>query len=148
MNNPEQRQQKLIELYCLLVKRRKAEQAYDRAQWKVSYYRKAKTSKAYKNEPIKLAKKIEQVRLYALQMQKQLVEVKQRDSISMINTKNNLLASFLYGANGRITGIWLPDIDNKSKKGIELDMDRIFEIVDQHEADTSLTKALEDNNES
>lgn len=137
-------QQGLIELCCLVVERHNAEQAFDRAQWNVSYYRKpkVKASKVW-SDPIKLSKKLEQVQLKALQKQKQLVEIQKCLNEPITKARWDIFASFRY-ENGRVSSIWLPDTENVC--GITLEMDKIIKMVDQYEANTILTKALEDDN--
>ncbi len=145
------RQQQLIELCCLIVERHKVEQAWNRAQWKLSYYRKVKTkhdnSLSNQEQVFLDKKKIEKAQLWALQRQKELVEIQKRLNKPILIAKSDLFASFLYDNDGRVNGIWLPDIENRSDDGIELNMKKIVEMVDQYEADTILTTALEDNTE-
>jgi CRISPR/Cas system CMR-associated protein Cmr1 (group 7 of RAMP superfamily) len=146
LNDPE-RQRNLIKLCYLFIKRHNAEQAYDRAMWRVAYYRKFKNpGKTNKNwsDPAELLKKIDEARLDALQKQKQLAEIR-KDKCSFTSLKNSLFASNICASNGRTVGIRFSGISNKDEGLHELNMDQIYEIVDQYEADTALTKALEDN---
>lgn len=145
------KEQALVNLCCYVVELWKAEQAYDRAQWKVSYYRKLKaklknskkTNTKWNSD--KLAKKIEEVRLIALEEQERLLDTKQRTSWVIIELKKILSASFLRkNGYGRVLGIYLP-LYGPNKVSTTLSEDRITAIVDEYEANKVLTTALEDN---
>jgi len=138
------RRQKLVKLCILVLERLKAEQAYEKAQWRVSYYRKLKTklqnSKKISerwSELTELTKKIESERLNTLKKQKHLAQVTKRLNWPIAKLKNELMASFILKGNGHVEGIL---VENTT-----LDLDKIVALVDQYEADKALTKALEDN---
>lgn len=136
----------LLKLCWMINQGWKAELAYNRAQYKVSYYRKLKakleTSKKPNekwNDHLELAKKIEACRLTALKKQEQMIKArtKYRGSIAVALTKIGGRIETSYG--GRINGFHLLTDD---KKWREVSADQIMEMADQHDAQTALSKVL------
>ena len=140
----------LLKLCWLIVQQWKAELAYSRAQYRVSYYRKLKaklenskkTSEKW-NDHMELVKKIESERLTALKKQKNLLDTKKRlrGPISVARTK--IKATFEF-EDGKIAGLLLP------AQSQVYDATQIEEMSDQYEAETTLNRALtkEDNSKS
>jgi hypothetical protein len=137
-----ERRQKLHTLYRALVEEWDAEEAYDRAQWNVSYYRKTKGNDKARQ------KKIEQARLKALEAQEKLVAAKMHLINDTDDLRQQLFISFLYHKDGNINGIWMPNRANRVADGIYLYKEEIRIKVDEYEADKALTEALEDDKES
>lgn len=99
----------LSRLCYLLEKRRLAELAYSRANYRVSYYRKIKArldSKNPKNKSthLELAKKIEAARLTALKRHEESLEVKEKTKKS-VNSILKKIGGQLVFANGKVIGI-------------------------------------------
>jgi hypothetical protein len=136
----------LYKLCWLIAQVWKAELAYNRAQYRVSYYRKlkAKLEKSKKasekwNDHIDLVKKIESERLNALKKQEQLLKTKKRFQGPISVARNKLNAKLQYD-DGKIVSMWTDDDFYKA--------DEMAEMADQHEADKALTKILKGNNKS
>jgi hypothetical protein len=130
----------LRKLCWLIAQVWKAELAYNRAQYRVSYYRKlkAKLEKSKKasekwNDHIDLVKKIESERLNAIKKQGHLLETKKRFQGPISAAKIKLDAFFAY-KDGKVVGFV---IGPHFYKG-----DEITEMADQYEADKALTKIL------
>ncbi len=133
----------LQKLCWLISKQWKAELAYNRAQYRVSYYRKLKaklnTSKKSNekwNDHIELVKKIESTRLISLKRQKELVDVKKRLRDPIYTAVRKLKVALMM-KDGKVNGItWFPT------KPKEINATQIAEMADQYEAEKALTKAL------
>lgn len=138
----------LLRLCWLIVQQWKAELAYSRAQYRVSYYRKLKadleTSKKAGNkwnDHINLAKKIEGERLNALKKQEQLLKTKNKLR-GPINSATNKLDAILQYKDGKILLIRIPNKVPGSTRWKLIEASEITGMADQHEAEKILTKAL------
>ena len=140
----------LLKLCWLISQQWKAELAYSRAQYRVSYYRKLKaklensrTSNEKWSDHLELTKKIEQERLYCLKKQGQLVSTKKRlcGPIAVARKKLNALIVF---KEGKVIALQLTI--KSGLKGIDTYVDvsaqQIAEMADQYEAEKALNKAL------
>lgn len=132
-----------LQKLCWLVNEQwKAELAYSRAQYRVSYYRKLKakleTSKKTNekwNDHLELAKKIESTRLIALKKQKDLMELKKRLRGPIVAATKKLKALLLQ-KDGHVYAI------SFIKDGKQINPTQVAEMADQHEAEKALTKVL------
>src|ERR1700675_1831647 len=117
--NLESDQPTLLRLCWLIAQQWKAELAYTRAQYRVSYYRKlkAKLENSKKtnekwNDHLELAKKIESTRLTALAKQKNLLDTKKRLRGPIKASMNKLYAK-LITENAKIVGLVMVGDDVK-----------------------------------
>ena len=132
----------LHKLCWLINEQWKAELAYSRAQYRVSYYRKLKaklesskkTSEKW-NDHIELSKKIESTRLISLKKQKDLMELKKRLR-GPISTAVKKLKALLLQKEGHTCAI------SFVKNSKEINATQIAEMADQYEAEKALTKVL------
>jgi hypothetical protein len=136
----------LQKLCWFIAEQWKAELAYSRAQYRVSYYRKLKakleaskkTSEKW-NDHIELAKKIESVRLTSLKKQEQLMNTKKRFRSSINLACKKLKATQVF-KDGKVVGIRIA----KELKPYfqEVNADQVAEYADQYEANRALTNVL------
>lgn len=139
----------LLKLCWLISQQWKAEIAYNRAQYRVAYYRKLKakleTSKKSNekwNDHIEIAKKIEAARLVALKKQKQLMDAKKRLQGPIATLRKKLNARFSFQS-GKVIGVEVAAERNSLYgKYLLYDSDQIAEMADQYEAEKTLNKAL------
>jgi beta-glucosidase-like glycosyl hydrolase len=132
----------LLKLCWLITQQWKAELAYSRAQWRVSYYRKLKaklenskkTSEKWSDHS-ELAKKIETERLTTLKKQKQLMDLKKKLNAPIAQARTKLKAEIVWNNSG-CAQIYLP--------GIIYTSDAIADMADQYEADKVLTRVLKE----
>jgi len=138
----------LLRLCWLIVQQWNAELAYTRAQYRVSYYRKLKaklesskkTSEKWADHS-ELTKKIESTRLTALKKQEELLNTKKRTRSQIAVAAKKLNAKFQY-AEGKIASFYLPIESRGVTAWQHVDVEKIEEMSDQHEAQKVLNKAL------
>lgn len=144
----------MLKLCWLIAQQWKAELAYTRAQYRVSYYRKLKaklenskkTSEKW-NDNLELVKKIESERLNTLKKQKNLLETKKRLRGPMAVAKGKLLAR-VENDSAKIIAISVPidrTVSLRDQRWTRFDADQIAEMADQHEAETILNRALKED---
>lgn len=148
----------LLKLCWLIAEQWKAELAYSRAQYKVSYYRKLKaklenSKKTHEkwNDHLELAKRIETERLTSLKKQKNLMDTKKRLRGPMAAARKKLEARFDYAAANKINGLSVPTVLDPAKgfhKYKQFTVDEIAEMADQYEAETILNRALSKEDKS
>lgn len=143
----------LLKLCWLINEQWKSELAYNRAQYRVSYYRKlkAKLESSKKtgekwNDHLELAKKIEAVRLISLKRQQELLDTKKRLK-KPINTALKKLDGRLVFKEGKVVAIQLPS-EHNGIVGLfkEVKSDDIARMADEHEAQETLNKVLTKGN--
>lgn len=134
----------LLELCWLVEKQRKAEIAYIKAQWQVSYYKKIKV-KLDNHEVVdnwdkaKIAKKLNAVKLASLKRQKQLLDTRKRLRQPLSTVGKKLKAKLVF-VRGKITEIMIPLDKHPTCRWIK--ESEIAEMSDQYEAERALNKVL------
>jgi len=141
----------LLRLCWFLSREIRAEIAYNRAQYRVSYYRKlkAKIDKSKKssekwNDNIELSKKIEIERLMSLKKQEQLLRLKKklRGPIAKLKKKLNATTWKLIDNNS----IYLQTkIENNYKR---YEQDAILRMADEYEANKVFNNLLKEDNDA
>lgn len=143
----------LMKLCWLVEKQRKAEIAYSRAKYQVSYYRKmlkacnSGKEVAIKWDKLKIAKKIECVRLLALEKQKHLLDTRKklRDPIAFARKK---LKARFNSTSGVIVSIEVAPTTVDKYAWRTVGVVEIGQMSDEYEAEQVLTKLLtKDENE-
>lgn len=138
---------------CSLIKKLKAaELKYNRAQYRVSYYRKIKAAivnKAnnsvlnnknikYKNNLKELNKKIEKTRLAALKAQEEYMNLKQKLAKPLNKALGDIDGELLY-EKGSVTQL---AFNRLSEKMVIIGYDKIVEKAEEHEVTLKLNRLL------
>lgn len=141
----------LLKLCWLVAQQWKAELAYSRAQYRVSYYRKLKakleTSKKTSerwSDHSELAKKIESTRLIALKKQENLLHTKKRLRSPIAIAIKKLNARLVF-KEGKVFAVQVPANAEIPKDYKNVAANQISEMADQHEAQTALNRVLTKN---
>jgi hypothetical protein len=128
-------------LCYILEQRRIAELALNRANYRVSYYRKIRArlnTKSPKGEILEITKKIEAARLAALKKNEALVNLKEKTKKS-VNSILKKISGRLVFANGKVIGIHVI-VDYKSSYMIQ---DKLFaDKAANYEATIALNRVL------
>jgi hypothetical protein len=132
----------LQKICWLIAQQWKAELAYSRAQYRVSYYRKLKAKKTSKRwSQLELTKKIEAARLDALKKQEVLLDTKNRLIWPILDAKHKLGGAELVTEDGKVVGVCVPTKVPRAK-WLFHDADEIADMADQYEAQQALNKIL------
>lgn len=144
-------QETLLKLCWMLNQVQQAERAYNRAQWKTSYYRKLKAKLANSkktsekwSEQTELTKKIEACRLNALRKQEERLKVAKKYAGRMAAAALKLEAIYKY-ANGEVVGMSIPTRSPSQRTNLTwryIDQVQIEEMADQYEAEKAFTRIL------
>lgn len=129
---------------CFYIAQRwKAELAYTRATYRVSYYRKIKArlekqtpNKEWQSNILELAKKIEAARLIALKRNEEMVKLKEKTKRSLNIALKKANGQLIF-KNGKVVGIMVT-VDYKNKYTVS----DIAERAAQYEATKELNKVL------
>lgn len=141
----------LLKLCWMINKQLKAELAYSRAQYRVSYYRKlkarleksSKTSEKW-SDHTELSKKIESCRLGALRRQEDLMLLNNRQRKDMA-IATQYLESIITRYDAKITGVVVPTASGSQRNSNtwkRYELNQVEEMADQYEADTAMNRIL------
>ena len=144
----EEREELLERFYRLLVQRQNLYVAHDKARLKIVGYRRTLVANDVAWVDTDFDPRLEALKLAALRCQEELARFIKNTANELSELRTALFASLLYGEHGRITGVWFPSRPPKRDDGTIVKIEKIYEIVDQYEANKTLTKALEDNKDN
>jgi hypothetical protein len=138
----------LLKLCWMINQQLKAELAYNRAQWRTSYYRKlkaklensSKTSERW-SDHTELSKKIESCRLNALKKQEDLMKTNKRQQKDMAAATKQL-ESIVTHLESKVAGLSVPFGPYSKRKWQHYTLEEIADMADQYEADRALERAL------
>lgn len=124
----------LYRLCWFVEQRRQAEQAYSRAKWQLSYYRKAGAT----------PEKIQEMRLNSLKAQKHVLDIRKK-LMQKIGIVKNKLKAELVSVDGVIVQVRYPIEIKHTLLPTDwriLSAEQIAEMANEYEAERALNKAL------
>ena len=138
----------LLKLCWMINQGWEAEQAYSRAQWRVSYYRKLKAKLEASKKPSEkwsdlseLTKQIERCRLTALKKQAQMINTRKKYGLSIANALTKVRGRIETTYGGKVLCFYL-HIKGDPSFWRKVEPEEIVEKAHQHDADTALTRVL------